>query len=467
MSIKAIVKSDFLNEFRKSKGGVAGVVILFFLVAMSIYAATSVPLDSFRQWNNPSYWIKYPKSAMPSWTNIFAPKKQPEHLIMDKPIVRSQLDEGIRTVKYAYKFAFNYDSFPNDFMINYGVRYNSTPPLVDVELIRPDGESLALVSTSLPSAQSSHYIFRDTIFSTESEIKDNLRNYINKYSYAVDVTRPEIMLFSTKDKPIVLKGNYTLVQTFSFFDEKGNDKVVNSEFILGGKVYGLLGTDEFRHDLSIGILWGTPVALFIGLSVAVVSTFVGLLYGLIAAYRGRKTEPGLMMLVQIIFNIPTLFILIILSITIGRSIFLIVGFFILFGWVGMALISRSMGLQIKTYTYIEAAKLMGESDIRIIFRHIIPQLLPFAFASIALSVPSAILGESGLSFLGLGDPTIPTWGQILHDAQSSDAAARGMWWWITPPGIMIGITGVAFVLIARAMESIVNPKMIDPKVKKV
>ena len=203
------------------------------------------------------------------------------------------------------------------------------------------------------------YTFRDTIFSTESEIKDNLRNYINKYSYAVDATRPEIMLFSARDKPSVLKGTYTLVQTFSFFDEKGNDKVVNAEFILGGKVYGLLGTDEFRHDLSIGILWGTPVALFIGLSVAIVSTFVGLTYGLVAAYRGRKTEPGLMMLVQIIINIPTLFILIILSITIGRSIFLIVGYFILFGWVGMALISRSMGLQIKTYTYIEGSKVDG------------------------------------------------------------------------------------------------------------
>ena len=70
MSIKAVLKSDFLNEFRKSKSGVAGIVVLLFLVAMSIYAATSVPLDSFRQWNNPGYWIKYPKSAMPSWTNI-------------------------------------------------------------------------------------------------------------------------------------------------------------------------------------------------------------------------------------------------------------------------------------------------------------------------------------------------------------------------------------------------------------
>ena len=76
-------------------------------------------------------------------------------------------------------------------------------------------------------------------------------------------------------------------------------------------------------------------------------------------------------------------------------------------------------MQIKTYPYVEAAKLLGESDIKIVFRHIIPQLLPFAFASIALSVPVAILTETGLSFIGLGDPTTPTWGQILNDAQSS------------------------------------------------
>jgi peptide/nickel transport system permease protein len=447
----------FITQFRKLKSGIAGVTILFLLIGLSLYAAAAVPLESFKQWNNPNYWIKYPKAAMPSWINIFTPMKEPEHLILRNAAIRKGLDEGITTLKYSYKFAFNYDFFPSDFMINYAVQYGSTPPLVDVELSRPDGDSFAITSSSLPSPQGEHYVFRDTIFSTENEIQDNLRNYLNSYSYDVDITRPQVMLFSAKDKPSVLKGTYTLILTFSFFDK--NDEVLNSEFILGGKVYGLLGTDELRHDLSIGILWGTPVALFIGLSVAIVSTFIGLFYGLIAAYKGKRIEPTMMTIVQIIINIPVLFILIILAITIGRSLFLIVGFFILFGWVGMALISRSMGLQIKSYAYVEAAKLMGESDIRIIFRHIIPQLLPFAFATIALSVPAAILGESGLSFIGLGDPAIPTWGVILHDAQSANAAARGMWWWILPPGLMIGMTSVSFVLISRALESIVNPKM--------
>lgn len=451
-----IIISDFIRQFWRLKSGVAGVVILLFLIALSLYAAIAVPLESFKQWNNPNYWIKYPKAAMPSWINFFSPSKEPEHLILRNAVVKKGLDEGVTTLNYSYKFAFNYNFFPSDFMINYAVQYGSTPPVVDVELLRPDGYSFAIISSSLPSPQGQRYVFRDTIFSTEHEIQDNLKNYVNRFSYDVDITRPQVMLFSETDKPSVLKGTYVLTIIFSLFDH--DDKVINSEFILGGKVYGLLGTDELRHDLSIGVLWGTPVALFIGLSVAIVSTFVGLFYGLIAAYKGKRVEPIMMTIVQIIINIPVLFILIILAITIGRSLFLIVGFFILFGWIGMALISRSMGLQIKSYAYVEAAKLMGESDTRIIFRHIIPQLLPFAFATIALSVPAAILGESGLSFIGLGDPTIPTWGVILHDAQSANAAARGMWWWILPPGMMIGITSVSFVLISRALESIVNPK---------
>jgi peptide/nickel transport system permease protein len=135
---------------------------------------------------------------------------------------------------------------------------------------------------------------------------------------------------------------------------------------------------------------------------------------------------------------------------------LITGFLVIFGWVGMAKISRSLALQIKSLQYIEAAKLMGQSDAKIIFKHIIPQLLPLTFASIAIAVPAAILGEAALSFLGLGDPSIPTWGKILHDAYAAGAMSRGIWWWIGPPGLMRAVTGVAFVLIGNALDKIVN-----------
>ena len=232
----------------------------------------------------------------------------------------------------------------------------------------------------------------------------------------------------------------------------------NIKFILGGQVFGPMGTDDLGRDLSIGILWGAPVALFIGLVVAVVSTLIGLIYGVFAGFKGRHIDEGMMRINDIFYSLPFLPLLIILSVSIGRSIFLFVGFLVLFGWVGMAKISRSLALQIKNLQYVEAAKLMGESDTKIIFRHIIPQLLPITFASIALTVPAAILGEAALSFLGLGDPTIPTWGRILHDANSAGAAARGLWWWVMIPGLMIALTGVAFILIGNTLNTIVNPR---------
>jgi peptide/nickel transport system permease protein len=124
---------------------------------------------------------------------------------------------------------------------------------------------------------------------------------------------------------------------------------------------------------------------------------------------------------------------------------------------GTAKVIRSIALQTRNFQYVEAAKLMGQSDIRVIFKHIIPQLLPLTFASIAIAVPAAILTEAALSFIGLGDPSLPTWGQILHDANTADAASRGIWWWIVPPGLMIALTGLAFFLIGNTLDSIANP----------
>ena len=186
---------------------------------------------------------------------------------------------------------------------------------------------------------------------------------------------------------------------------------------------------------------------------------MGLIYGVYAAYKGKATDEGMMRFNDVIYALPALPFLVILAVTIGNSILLMIGFLMIFGWVGIAKVSRSMALQIKTKGYVEASKMMGQKDSKIIFRHILPQLLPYAFASIAISVPAAITTEAGLSFLGLGDPTFPTWGQILRDANVYGAVARGLWWWIVPPGLMIAITGLAFVFIGNAMDAIVNPKL--------
>jgi peptide/nickel transport system permease protein len=422
---------------------------------MTIYAVVAIPLESFRQWNNPNFWINQPQSAMPVWVNMLG-LNLPEHLIMSAKDAEkaSLLEDGVRIESHSYNFNFNYDSYPSDFMVMYTAKYGSIQPALQIDVIRPDGNEFQIYFASLPTSQNESNEFSARIFSTDTLIADSLMGYSNLFAYTVDATRPQVMIFSDTEENKVLKGTYVIRNTFYLFDP--SDTVVDSGVILGGKVYGTMGTDDSRRDLAIGLLWGAPVALFIGLTVSGAAVFIGLIYGIFAGYKGNRTDEGLMRINDVFYSLPTLPLLVILSVTIGRSIFLITGFLVIFSWVGMAKISRSLALQIKSLQYIEAARLMGQSDTKIIFKHIIPQLLPLTFASIAIAVPSAILGEAALSFLGLGDPSIPTWGQILHDAHSAGAMSRGLWWWIVPPGLMIAITGLAFVLIGNALDSIVN-----------
>lgn len=453
--VEVLSTLEIFNGFKRSRGGLAGVAILFGLILMTIYAVAAIPLTSFTQWNNPNFWIDHPKSAMPVWINVLG-LKVPEHLIMTAKDADTStlLQDGVRIESHSYKVNFNYDSYPSDFMVLYSARYGSTQPALQIDVLRPDGNEFQIYFASLPSSQNESNQFSSRIFSTDRLIADSLDGYRNLFAYAVDANRPEVMIFSETDENRVLKGTYVIRNTFYMFDP--NDSVVDSGVILGGKAYGIMGTDDLRHDLAIGILWGAPVALFIGLTVSVAAVLIGLLYGIIAGYKGSRTDEGLMRINDVFYSLPTLPLLVILSLTVGRSIFLITGFLVIFGWVGMAKISRSLALQIKSLQYIEAAKLMGQSDAKIIFKHIIPQLLPLTFASIAIAVPAAILGEAALSFLGLGDPSIPTWGKILHDAHAAGAMSRGIWWWIGPPGLMIAVTGVAFVLIGNALDKIVN-----------
>jgi peptide/nickel transport system permease protein len=455
--VSAASRYEIVREFRKSKSGIAGVIMLLGLILMSIYSAVAIPLESFRQWNNPNFWIDLPRAAAPAWTNIGLGSKVPEHIVLTSgdAAVSSAVEEGIRTITHSYTVDFNYDAYPSDFMLLYSARYSGTQPVLQIDVLRPDGNEFRIYFASLPPARQGGE-FSARVFATDRSIEQNLGAYRSAFSYAQDPSRPQVMIFSDAEENRVLKGTYIIRETFYLFDEQ--DAVQDSGVILGGRVYGLMGTDELRRDLAIGILWGAPVALFIGITVSIAAILIGLIYGVFAGYKGNRTDEGLMRINDVFYSLPTLPLLIILSITVGQSIFIFTGFLVIFSWVGMAKVSRSLALQLKNMQYVEAAKLMGQSDTKIIFKHIIPQLLPLTFASIAIAVPGAILAESTVSFLGLGDPSIPTWGQILHDANTSSAASRGLWWWIAPPGIMIAITGLAFVLIGNALDSILNPR---------
>jgi peptide/nickel transport system permease protein len=130
-----------------------------------------------------------------------------------------------------------------------------------------------------------------------------------------------------------------------------------------------------------------------------------------------------------------------------------------FSWPGLTILVRSMVLQLREGQLVEAARGMGASRSRIMRRHVFPQVAPFIVAQMIFFAPAAILAEASLSFLGLGDPSIPTWGQMLEAGFRTGALYVGYWWWVLPPGILIVITALAFMLLALALEPVVDPRL--------
>ena len=453
--MSSVSASEIKKEFLKSKMGIAGIGILVILVAISIGAVIIIPVETFQQWNNPQNWIFYPKTAIPSWVNLFMFEKIPEHKILDEPNVSTISLDEISVVSHQFHVNYVYDDFPSDFIYEFTAKYSGSP-LLQISVIRPDGSNIKLFSASLPNAEDI-VLHNEKIFSTDGTIKKNLFLQSDQLDFPIEGFSAEDIVFSKSTDNVVLKGDYVFL--VNLYGVQKENSIVDSTLIVGGKAFGIMGTDELRRDLAVGILWGTPLALFIGIAVAIGSVVMGLVYGVYAGFKGKLTDESMMRFNDVIYALPVLPFLIILAVTISNSIFLMIGFLTIFGWVGIAKVSRSMALQIKTRGYVEASKMMGQKNSKIIFKHILPQLLPYAFASIAISVPAAITTEAGLSFLGLGDPSFPTWGQILHDANTYGAAARGLWWWIVPPGLMIAITGLAFVFLGSALDVIVNPKL--------
>ena len=198
----------------------------------------------------------------------------------------------------------------------------------------------------------------------------------------------------------------------------------------------------------------------IGIVYAVSVVLIGLIYGVVSAYAGGLVDEIMQRINEVLYSIPLLPFLILFSYTVrelygGLTVWHVIGILIIFAWTGLAIVVRSMALQIKEQPFVEAARAVGASGFRIVFKHILPQLMPYAFASMALAVPGAILIEAGLSFLGLSDPNIPTWGKMIYEAQNSLSS----WWWVLSPGIMIAVTGMTFVFIGNALDTILNPKL--------
>ena len=180
--------------------------------------------------------------------------------------------------------------------------------------------------------------------------------------------------------------------------------------------------------------------------------------GIVAGYVGGAVDEFLMRVVDVLLAIPSLPILIILGSLIGKSVGNIVILLAIFAWMGIARLVRSQTLSLKERMFVEAARASGASGGYIMREHILPNVMPLIFANLVLRIPGAILTEASLSFLGLGDPRVPTWGRMMQNARQFGGFTRLAWWWLIPPGLALTFLSLAFVLIGNSVNEIYNPR---------
>lgn len=452
---------DFWADFKKEKLGLIALGLMAVFVLVIIFEPLILPFRAVNSnWLNITYWEDNPASAPPVWTDIFKSKKSARTEKLLEPVISEADDEHFGKVQvYSYTYNYTYDISPCD--VIFRAELNGTIAM-GFEVVRPDGSEIEF--GVFQHNNMNNYTLR---FAVLTDARDSMKNFASQYgaSSMSGYANPVNLLFSEGSNTMYrdkkpLKGEYT----FKFVvpaDVLYNDQnTINApRIMIPGAVSGVMGTDLNKRDIFSGLIAGLKWALLIGLLTSLVSVVVGVTYGIISAYFGGRVDAAMMFIFEIFLATPMVPVLIVFSAMFKASIWVIITALVIFNWVGPVKIVRSMALQIKEETYIEAAKALGAGKWRIIFKHITPILLPYSFALMAQSVPGAIVTEATLSLLGLGDPTIVSWGQILHAAQNSGATLNGIWWWIIPPGLCIAVMGMIFAFLGFAMDKILHPKL--------
>jgi peptide/nickel transport system permease protein len=446
------------------------------LVLVSLAVPFFYPLDfGLRFWNNPLAWADNPKAVPPVWTTLFNERSAHRIFYREEPTdVFSQGDVQTR----AYRSAFEHTAQTAPTFLSFSLGrmvFYDRPPTATLSLTRPDDRSIVLLQQVVrgPREGETPPITRfagapqRTFLSGDPAVQATVADFLAQ-EFGVRVAPHDLSgfveeaLFGTPTDDSgrayePLNGTYALTVRVVTYDAR--DTVDSVKTVVGGGAYGLMGTDSQGRDLATGLLFGFPVALLIGVLTSVGATALGTFFGILSGFSGGKTDTAIQRASDILTNIPLLPILIFLIFILGQKLWLVMAILVLFGWPGLTIILRSMVLQVRSGQLVEATRALGASRWRIMFRHVFFQMAPFIVTQMIFFTPAAILAEAGLSFLGLGDPSLPTWGQILEQGFRTGGIYVGYWWWVLPPGVLIVITAMAFVLLALALEPVLNPRL--------
>jgi peptide/nickel transport system permease protein len=455
---------SFWTEFTRVKSGLVGLAILVIFVALAVVGPAIVPFPgAIAHWRDITFWQDNSLAAPPVWVNAlpWVKKKSAVSSILAAPTVEEEQDEDGTIVRtYTFSYSYQYDRSPRDIV----ARFQGVGQIpVDITVNRPDGLSADIFHDQVDIAEDTTHRL-----SVSNDCAQQVIEFVRSENEKVasgmteDLVTPVAVLFSHMDDamvdaPTALKGTYTLVVTALLLSP--DFSLQTPSVVVSGRVSGIMGTDLSKRDVFTGIIVGIRWALIIGILTSMITVLVGVILGVTAAYFGGMIDWLLNRLYEFVYLLPVLPFLIVISAIFKPTIWTLIVIICLFFWTGPYKPVYSMALQIREETYVEASRALGSGRARVIFRHIVPILLPYSFAVMALSVPAVIVYEASVSLLGLGDATIVTWGQLLHDALGQGAVINNLWWWVVPPGLMIALMGMSFAFLGTALDKILHPKL--------
>ncbi|MDR7440023.1 MAG: ABC transporter permease [Armatimonadota bacterium] len=433
-----------LKELLRYQSAVAGLVIIGFFVILSVYAVIAVPYpEAIRLWRGgEDLWQHNPRNARPEWINWFLREDLPRTVAVEGTSAAwpaRPLGGGVREAVGALSFEYPYRRFPSELAVFLQASYRERAPQVALSWVPPDGAEIRIAEFAVRRRD----VYR---LSSDQRLQQELGG------------RPEVVLFSPPDRPEeAARGRHTLRVRVYLFEA---DSEVQVRLVVYGEVHGVAGTDHLRRDLSLALLWGTPVAMAFGLVASVGSSVSTLVIAAVGAWYGGWVDGLIQRITEVNLILPGLPILILVATLYSRSLWVIVGVVILLGIFGGGIKTyRALFLQVKEAPYIEAARAYGAGGMRIVFLYMVPRAVPILVPQFVTLIPGFVFLEATLSVLGLGDPLLPTWGKVIEDAYRAGALYVGQYYWVLEPAALLMLAGLGFTLLGFALDRVFNPRL--------